>query len=67
MKSLFRNIPLQYTTGLVLNTIFDNGELSRDITRSKMKEMLTPCTKNVHFPLIVTYSYKQMELLWISL
>ena len=27
----------------------DNGELCTDITRSEMKEMLTLCTKNVHF------------------
>ena len=49
MKSLFTNEPLEYTIDLVLKRIYDNGELSTDITRSEMKEMSTLCTKNVHF------------------
>ena len=49
MKSLFTNVPLEYTTDLILKRIYDNGELSTDITRSEMKEMLTLCTKNVYF------------------
>ena len=49
VKSLFTNVPLEYTIDLILKRIFDNGELSTDITRSEMKEMLTLCTKNVHF------------------
>ena len=54
VKSLFTNVHLEYTIGirihyLVLKRIYDNGELSTNITRSEMKEMLTLCTKNVHF------------------
>ena len=49
MKSLLTNVPLEYTIDLVLKRICDNGELSTDITRSNMKEMLTLCTKNVCF------------------
>ena len=49
VNSLFMNVPLEYTIDLILKRIYDNGELSADITRSEMKEMLTLCTKNVHF------------------
>ena len=49
VKSLFMNVPLEYTIDLILKIIYDNGELSTDIARSEMKEMLTLCTKNVHF------------------
>ena len=49
VKSLFTNVPLEYSIDLVLKRIYDNGELSTDITRSEMKEMLKLCTKNVHF------------------
>ena len=49
VKSLFTNVPLKYTIGLVLEQIYNKGELVTNITRSEMKEMLLPCTKNVHF------------------
>ena len=48
-KSLFPNVPLEYTIDLILKIIYDNRELSTNITRSEMKEMLTLCMKNVHF------------------
>ena len=37
LKSLFTNVTLKYTVDLVLKRIYDNGELSTDITRSEMK------------------------------
>ena len=49
VKSLFTNVPLKYTIGLVLEQIYNKGELVTNITRSEMKEMLLPSTKNVHF------------------
>ena len=49
LKSLFTNVPLEYTIGLVLERIYNKGELVNNIIRSEMKEMLLPCTKNVHF------------------
>ena len=49
VKSLFTNVTLEYTTDLILKIIYDNRELSTNITRSKMKEMLTLSMKNVHF------------------
>ena len=49
VKSLFTNVPLEYTIGLVLERIYNKVELVTNITRSEMKEMLLLCTKNVHF------------------
>ena len=48
VKSLFTNVSLEYTIGLVLERIYNKGELVTNITRSEMKEMLL-CTKNLHF------------------
>ena len=47
VKSLFINILLEYTIGLVLERIYNKGEVVTNIARSEMKKML--CTKNVHF------------------
>ena len=49
VKLLFTNVPLEYTIVLVLERIYNKGELVTNITRSEMKEMLLLCTKNVHF------------------
>ena len=49
VELLFTNIPLEYTIGLLLERIYNKGELVTNITRSEMKEMLLLCTKNVHF------------------
>ena len=49
VKSLFTNVPLEYTIGWVLEWIYNKGELVTNIIRSEMKEMLFLCTKNVHF------------------
>ena len=49
VKLLFTNVPLEYTIGLVLERIYNKGELVTNIIRSEMKEMLFLCTKNVHF------------------
>ena len=49
VKSLFTNVPLDRTIDIVLRRIYDKHELQTSITRSEMKELLTLCTKNVHF------------------
>ena len=49
VKSFFTNVPLEYTIGLVLEWIYNKGELVTNFNRSEMKEMLLICTKNVHF------------------
>ena len=46
VKSLFTNVPLEYTIGLVLERIYNKGELVTNTTRSEMKEMLLLSTKN---------------------
>ena len=35
VKPLLTNVPLEYTIDLVLKRIYDNGELSTDITRNE--------------------------------
>ena len=54
LKSLFTNAPLDRTIDIILKRIYDPKELETKITRCEMKEMLTRCTKNVHF----TYNKK---------
>ena len=51
---LFTNVPLDRTIDIILKRIYDHKELETPITRCEMKEMLTLCTKNVHF----TYNRK---------
>ena len=54
VKSLFTNVPLDRTIDIILGRVYDHKELDTSITKSEMKEMLTLCTKNVHF----TYNRK---------
>ena len=49
VKSLFRNVPLDETIKVILNRIYEKNEISTDITKSEMKELLNLCTKSVHF------------------
>lgn len=49
VKSSFTNVTLEYAIDLVLQRIYDNGELSTDIMRSELKQMFSLCMKNVHF------------------
>ena len=49
VKSLFTNVPLDRTNQLVLKGIYEKHEVSTNITKQEMKEMLILCTKNVHF------------------
>ena len=49
VKSLFTNVPLDETIKIILNRIYDKNEISTDITKSEMKELLNLCTKCVHF------------------
>ena len=36
-KALFTNVPLEYTTDLVLRRIYENHEISTSITRNEMR------------------------------
>ena len=49
VKYLFTNIPLDRTIQLVLKIIYEKHEVSTNITKQEMKEMLILCTKNAHF------------------
>ena len=49
VKSLFTNVPLKKTIDITLERIYDLKEINTQITRPKMKELLTLCTKNASF------------------
>ena len=50
VKSLFMNVPLDYTINIILKAIYDDNELyTKNISEKEMKELLLLCTKNVHF------------------
>ena len=49
VKALFPNVPLQYTTDLVLKRIYENYGILTPITKNEMKEILLLCITNVHF------------------
>ena len=51
VKSLFTKVPLDRTIQLVLKRIYEKHEVSTNITKQEMKEILILCTKNVHFAL----------------
>ena len=67
VKSLFTNVSLEYTIGLVLEWIYNKGELVTNITRSEMKEMLLPCTKNFISATIMISTYREMVLRLVPL
>ena len=49
VKSLFTNVPLNFTIDVILKRIYTNNEIETRIPKNIMKEMLLLCTKNVHF------------------
>ena len=49
VKSFFTNVPLEKNINITLERIYDRKEINTQITRPEMKELLTLCTKNVHF------------------
>ena len=49
VKSLFTNVPLDETIEIILNRIYDKNEISTDIRKSEIKELLKLCIKSVHF------------------
>ena len=49
VKSLFRNVPLDYTINIILRRIYDDNKLYTNISKKEMKELLLLCTKNTHF------------------
>ena len=51
VKSLFTNVPLKYTIGLVLEQIYNKGELVTNITRSERKENVVVMHEKCSFQL----------------
>ena len=49
MKSLFTNVPLDYTISIILRRIYDDNELYTIVSKKEVKELLLLCTKNVDF------------------
>ena len=49
MKSLFRNVPLDYTINIILRRIYNDSELYTNISKKEIKELLLLCTKNAYF------------------
>ena len=46
---MFTNAPLEETIEIILKRICINKEITTDIPKREMKELLILCTKNVHF------------------
>ena len=46
---MFTNIPLQQTIDIMLNKIYDEKKIERNIRRNIMKDLLYLCTKHVDF------------------
>ena len=47
--SLFTNVPLEQAIEIILKRIYINKEITTNIPKQEMKELLFLCTKNVHF------------------
>ena len=60
VKSLLTNAPLEKTVDITLQKIYDHEEINTQITCPEMEELLTLCTKNVHFT-FVNQVYQQND------
>ena len=49
VKSLFTNVPLDRTIDIILKRIYDKHEITTNIGRKEMKDLITHCTKNTLF------------------
>ena len=49
VKSLFTNSPLDSTIDISLNRIYEKKDLTVNIDRKDMRDLILLCTKNVHF------------------
>ena len=49
VKSLFTNVHLGKTIEITLKRIYEHKEKKSSISKKEMKQLLTSCTKNVHF------------------
>ena len=49
VASLFTNVPLEETIEIISKRIYINKEITTDIPKQEMKELLILCTKHLHF------------------
>ena len=49
VASLLTYVPLEETIEIIFKKIYVNKEITTDIPKLEMKELLILCTKNVHF------------------
>ena len=49
VKSLFTNVPLEKTIEITLKRIYERKEINTSLSKKEMKQLLTLCTKYVHF------------------
>ena len=54
VKSLFTNVPLDRTIDIILKRIYDKYEITTNIGRKEIKDLITLCTKNVLFNSFMT-------------
>ena len=58
--SLFNNIPLEETIEICTNKLFKESETIEDLSKTEIKELLSPATKDSHFIFDGTL-YKQID------
>ena len=49
VKSLFTNVPLDFTIDVILKRIYEDNEIQTNIKKKEMKQLLLLYTRNVHF------------------
>ena len=49
--SLFTNVPIDATTGIILKRIYEQKEINTSFTRQELKEFILLCKNGVHFTL----------------
>ena len=49
VAALFMNVPLEETIEIIFKRIYLNKEITTDIPKQEMKELLILCTRNVYF------------------
>ena len=60
VSSLFTNIPLQETTDIAINVIFNHNP-NLNITRQELKKLFTFTTSQTHLFLAYSFIIKSME------
>ena len=49
VKSLFTNVPLDFTIDLMLKRFYEDDEIQTNIKKKELKQLLLLCSKNIHF------------------